>query len=218
MRYDGGMLYVYTGTDREKSRAAMNAAVEKSGLKIVRITDAHSLDDVRAGLQGAGMFGEQWAVVLDGVLCNDDLSRTVLGMMPVMKSSPDEFFILEEKMDAVTKKTVGKYAEKIEVFDLPGGKKKDSGIFVLADALKRGDKKTLWVEYQRALARGDVPEAIHGVLFWGAKDMFLKSRPTERGRASRLIASLAELPHEARRRGCDLEYALERYVLGINKA
>ena len=32
-------------------------------------------------------------------------------------------------------------------------------------------------------------------------------------RAKKLIALLAELPHETRRRGVELEYALERFVL-----
>jgi hypothetical protein len=70
--------------------------------------------------------------------------------------------------------------------------------------------------------RDEAPEAIHGVLFWGAKDMFLKSLPAgrqdasaEHERAGTLVAELSELPHEARRRGFDLEYALERYILSV---
>lgn len=48
--------------------------------------------------------------------------------------------------------------------------------------------------------------------------MFLKSSGAARMRASQRIAELAELPHEARRRGYDLEYALELYLLTINKS
>jgi hypothetical protein len=47
--------------------------------------------------------------------------------------------------------------------------------------------------------------------------MFLKSRvgSPERTRGAALIASLAELPHDSRRRGEDLEYALERFLLTV---
>ena len=36
-------------------------------------------------------------------------------------------------------------------------------------------------------------------------------------RGGKLVAELAALPHEARRKGFALEYALERYILGFNK-
>ena len=45
--------------------------------------------------------------------------------------------------------------------------------------------------------------------------MLIKSKEgtPESNRAKKLIAELAELPHEARRNNFDLEYALERFVL-----
>ena len=64
------------------------------------------------------------------------------------------------------------------------------------------------------IAKGGAPEAIHGVLFWGAKDAFLKSGGTD-ARIRQLVADLAALPHEARRRGEDMEYALERFILCV---
>jgi hypothetical protein len=74
------------------------------------------------------------------------------------------------------------------------------------------------VGYQRALLRDEAPEAIHGVLFWGAKQALLAARGAkDMERPKRLVAELAELPHEARRKGFGLEYTLERYILGLNK-
>ena len=95
-------------------------------------------------------------------------------------------------------------------------KKADGGttVFRLADALRAGNKKALWVGYQRELQHGAAPEALHGVLFWAAKDMVLKSSGSaQKSHAKNLIAELATLPHEARRQGEDLEYALERFIL-----
>ena len=212
------MLYLYTGTDRKKSRAEMNAAVARASkhADVVRITDANSIEDLSAALQGGGMFGGKRTVVLDGVFANEEMRSAVLAAISGFKASGDIFLILEEKVDAQTRRAIEKYAEKSERFDAAKGKREE-GIFALAMALKRGDRKSLWVGYQRALARDEAPEAIHGVLFWGAKDMCLKARTgsIEQKRAKMLVAQLAELPHEARRRSVEFEYALERYILGL---
>jgi len=190
------------------------ALFEKRGMGTMRISDANSVDDLRASLRSGGMFTTERIVILEGVLENDEMRGILIAELPTLKSSTDHFFMLEEKPDAATRKLVEKHAEKFERFD--AGKKSDGGttIFALANALRAGNKKALWVGYQRELLNDAAPEAIHGVLFWAAKDMFLKSRSdSDKTRAKKLIANLTELPHEARRRGEDLEYALERFVL-----
>jgi DNA polymerase III delta subunit len=207
------MYYFFTGTDTEKLREKMSAAVEKAAGKarIVRITDAHSLDDLDATLQGPGLFGEERVLVLDNVTLSDVLRERLLNSLPRIAESGERFFVLETDVDAVTRKTIEKYAEKTERLDA-GKKAKDNSIFGLANALQRGQKKELWVGYQRELMKGSAPEAIHGTLFWAAKQAILRSH-TEKNRA--LVAVLAELPHEARRKGFDLEYALELFVLSV---
>ncbi len=210
------MLYLYTGTDRKKARTEMNASVKsagKRGTRVVRISDANQPADLRTVLSSGSMFAEERIVVLDGVLANDEMRAELLTSLAAMRDSSEAFFVLEEKPDAATRKQVEKYAEDSKRYDAPA-KKRGGDIFAMAHALKRADKKALWVNYQRQLAENAAPEAIHGVLFWAVKDMFMKSgAAADQKRAKKLIAELAELPHEARRRGEELEYALERFVL-----
>ena len=204
------MLYFFTGTDTERARNAMSAALAKAKQKnVLRITDAHSAADLEAALGGAGMFGEKRVVVLDSVLGNEELRERLLARLKGTSASEDMFLMLETAVDADTRKSVEKYAEKTERFDVPK-KERDNSIFSLANAFQRGQRKELWVGYQRELLKGSAPEAIHGTLFWAAKQAFLRS-DTPRSRT--LVARLAELPHEARRKGIDLEYALEHFVL-----
>ena len=214
------MLHFYSGTDRTKARTALNKGIEKvKGARIVRITDANAPEDLKSALQGGGMFVEKRAVVFEGVLENEAMRQAVLENLLTMKSSEESFFMLEEKPDAATRKTIEKYSEVFEKFDAPKNADGGTTIFALANALRAGDKKALWVGYQRELLNDAAPEAIHGVLFWAAKDMMLKSRSeSEKSRAKKLIATLTELPHEARRQGEDLEYALERFVLSVAHA
>lgn len=208
------MLQVIYGSDGQKVHEKVREVLGCFDGSVVRITDVHTESDVRAYVGGRGMFDAKCAVVFDGVATRKELWEIVLDNAAALAESEDVFVVCESSLDAASKKVLSKHAASVEMFDLPK-EKKQSDIFAMANALKRGDKKTLWVEYQRALARGDAPEAIHGVLFWGAKQMALAARPLQ-GRAAHLLASLAELPHEARRRGFELEYALEKWVLGIN--
>lgn len=213
------MLYFYTGTDRQKARDEMNkkvAHVVKNNVRIVRITDANTVFDLASVLQGGGMFREHRVVILEGLSANEDMFAMMKSALEMMRTSHEHFFIFEEKPVAETRKTIQAYAKKSERFDA-SKPKDDKSIFSLANALKRADKKALWVSYQRELVKGSAPEAIHGVLFWGAKQMVLSARPgsAEYHRAARLVEKLAELPHEARRNNMPLEYALERFALSV---
>jgi hypothetical protein len=205
------MMYLYIGTDREKARAKMNADVAKAAkdAEIIRITDANSLDDLRAALRGGGMFASKRVLVFENANANPDMRELLLEALE--KGISDPVFIFEEKLLVAEKRRYEKHAEKVEKFDAPK-KERDGSIFAIANALRAGDKKALWVSYMQEIAKGGAPEAIHGVLFWGAKDALLKSGGKDT-RTRRLVAELAALPHEARRRGEDLEYALERFAL-----
>lgn len=210
------MIHIYLGTDREKARSKMNATIEKVAKKaeVVRITDAHTVADLKAALQGGGMFGGRRVLVFEGVCANLDLCEVFLERLEGLSKSDEDVFIFESKPLADLRKKLEKYAESVEKFDAPA-KERDASVFAMANALRKRDKKTLWVAYMREIAKDNAPEMIHSVLFWAAKDMFLKAGrdAAVRERAASLVASLAELPHEARRRGEPMEYALERFVL-----
>ena len=211
------MIHLFLGTDREKARSKMNVAVEKVAKKatIVRITDAHTTQDLSAALQGGGMFGGKRVLVFEGVCVNPELCEIFLEALERLSKSDEDIFVFEEKPLADLRKKLEKYAETTEKFDAPK-KDRDSSIFAIANALRSAEKKALWVSYMREIAKDSAPEAVHGVLFWAAKDMFLKSSDAAaKKRAAGFVASLAELPHEARRRGEDLEYALERFLLAV---
>lgn len=213
------MLYFFSGTDRAKVRKTVDAAAKKETKgAVVRVTDTHGLADLEAALQGGGMFAlsgaaGKRAVILDTVLGNEVLRERLMKELPVLRDSSDAFFVIEEKPDAATRRAIEKYAETSEKFDA-AKRQEDKSIFALGNALKRGDKKALWVGVVRETIGGKPPEATHGFLFWAAKQMLLSARTdTDRARARKMVAELAELPHESRRRGFDLDYALELFVL-----
>ena len=150
-------------------------------------------------------------MVLDSVVSGggtDERAR-VLEALAAMAAALDTYVLVEAALDAATRKQIEKYAEKSERFDVPKTHE-DKTIFALANALQRGDKKALWVGLMREYAKGSAPEAVHGLLFWGAKQLCLRE---DSPRARALVSRLALLPHTARRAGEDVGYALERFAL-----
>lgn len=205
------MLYFYSGTDTDKLRAKLHATLKKLGSDPIRVTDAHAIADLEAALQGGGMFATgKRVVVLDSVLGNAEMSEIVLARLNMLAKSEDIYVLVAGEVNAATRKQIEKHADTSEKFDSLKAKKAET-IFALANALQNGKKKDLWVGYRREIAEGKSPESIHGVLFWAAKQQLLRN-PTD-NRAQKLVATLAELPHEARRAGFDMEYALEHFVL-----
>ncbi len=206
------MLFLYSGTDTERSRTRLNIELEEkvAQVELFRITDAHTLNDLEAALMGGGMFGGARVVVLDSTLTHEDMRAIVLERLPQLKASTDVFYIYEGAIDTPTRKQIEKFAEKSEKYDATKSAVKES-IFNLVRPLQDGKKKDLWVAYQKEIHAGKAPEAIHGILFYAAKDALLRKPSDER--AKKLVATLAQLPHEARRSGFDLEYALEHFVL-----
>ena len=216
-----GMLYLIYGTDREKVRSSLAKALapyEKKGTRTVRITDAHQSADLESALMGPGLFGEKQVVVFEGVIGgnNVEMSARLVTALPALQKSDDDFYLTEGALLADMRKVVEKHAEKAERFDTKSAKEYPT-VFGLADALARGDKKALWVGLMHEYEKGNAPEAIHGVLFWGVKKQVSSARDTQSSlRARRLMKELVALPHDARRRGEDLSYALERFALSLS--
>src|SRR3989344_635309 len=172
------MLHFFSGTDRDTARGAMNAEIERaakeSKTEVLRISDANTQEDLRAALQGPGMFGATRILVLEGVCANEEMLPTMLETLPRLSRSGESVFLYEEKPNADLRRKIENYSETRVRHDAPG-KGKDNTIFTLAGALAKGDRKTLWVGYQRALARGGRGEGIlGGLFFWAHKNVFFR--------------------------------------------
>jgi DNA polymerase III delta subunit len=112
-------------------------------------------------------------------------------------------------------------------------------IFDLADAYAKGDKRTAWSEYEKAMRNGSAPEEIHGTLVWAAKSLWLSHnfdettnmamgvKPFVYRKFSKfgaawnkeaLLVALSELKHiyhKAHRGEGDLEILLEQHILSL---
>lgn len=216
------MLYVFGG-DAKRSRARMRAALESllrraPHAHVMRITDEDvEQADVEALLAMQGLFYAKRVVVFDNALTEKAAQEKIFPRLKEMAASAHIFFILEEALKPDMRKHFIAHATKVELVEHHETKEKYTADWSATNALERRDGNALWVAVLKSLLGGASPEQVHGQLFWKAKQMVLERRfrGWNEAAAKELLGTLAELPHEARRRGIEMEYALEQFALEI---
>ena len=235
------MIYVYWGSDTKRTGDALMGAVTKLRTRvpdahIERITDEVEVLDLESFLVSAGLFHAARVVILDGVFANSEHKKEIMENLKELAASEHVFFIREEKLLAAELKKLETHAKAVVQHEVRGGAKKEPfNTFSVADALLSKDKKQLWLRLSEAFRKGSEAEELHGILFWGAKNLALAMTSKDAAdsglnpfvykkakaalskftmsEVKALVAVLAELPHKARREGVELEYALELFAL-----
>ena len=183
------MLYVYHGTDGEKSRKGAKALIDtllkKRPDAVLHRLDAEAVLTVNFGeLAGSqGLFSSNFIIYLDNSLLTDEQKDKVVEALPQIKDSTNVFVILENK---ITKELLGKlekYATKVTQAEQAEkklnkqerlaaiGEKLDFG--EVTEALGKRDKKTLWALFAYGLEKEVPAEEMHGMFFWQVRTMIV---------------------------------------------
>ncbi len=184
------MLYLFYGTDADRVRAKVGEVIEK--LKTKR-PDA-SVFSFNPESWSAGQFEEMIgaqtlfagkSIILGRELLGFSLAAEfILKHVDEIQESENIFFLQEGelKKDIVSK--IEKKAEKVQEIGVKAkaGKPRDAyNIYAFSDALGDRDRKGLWIEYQRALHAGLVPEELFWKCTWQIKNMLLATRGSRAG-------------------------------------
>ncbi len=235
------MFYAIIGNDRAKALEKLDTLTEGLSRRydepsIVRITpedlESGRLEEY-AGAQD--LFHDKIVIVLDELL--EEADGSVAEKIADFAQSENIFIVLQSKPKAELKKKIERHAEKVEIVELPKGKKESFDVFAFTDALGRRDRKNAWVLYQKARATGAEEEQLHGMLFWIVKGMLLASASKNakesglspfvfskahsfaknytREELLTLSHELVRLYHDARRGEHELPVALEQFILSI---
>ena len=200
-------------------RATLNALIKRAPFAhTIRITNEDTEHvDVKNLLDTQGLFYTKRIVVFDNALAEKNAQKKITPHLKAMAKSEHVFLILEESPSDDLRKQLITHATKSDMRDSEKEEKEHKADWSVANALEARDSKKLWLALARAFVEGIAPEQMHGQLFWKAKQMILErqSRKWNEVDAKRLVGVLAELPHEARRRGLEMEYALERFALNL---
>lgn len=233
------MIYLFYGTDVEKTRAkafewVAKARAKEPNLAYVRLareelSDA-ALED--AALSG-GLFVSRLLVLIDDPFpaaraTSEDEGNEEVNTGSVLEDhlaaladSDNAIIILAPKLPAAKAKKLAAKAKMEYKYDKPVSREVERGFNSnLVNALGARSREKLWLEINRALFAGDAPEMLHGLLHWKARDLMEKGsaggrtawKPQE---ARALSLSLIELLQNSRRGGLDLALSLERFALSV---
>ncbi len=142
------------------------------------------------------------------------LSVSTLGKKDaqVFHESPTLFILEEIALSSEHKKTLqGVVGEKLIIENHPIKKdKKEFDAFALINALKKGDRKELWLTY-RSLVGRESPEALMGILLWGIRKASLEGPKKEMYK--KMYSTIMGAYSRARLHNIPLEYLLEKTLL-----
>lgn len=222
------MLYLFYGSDIEKTRAkafewVAKARAKEPELTYVRLAREELSDASLADAESAGsLFVKRLLVLLDdpfpkasdeegvgtGSLVEDHLDALV--------ASDNAIVIVAPKLPAAKAKKLAAKAKMAYEFNARAVEEARGFNAGLVNALASRSREKLWTEVNRALRQGDAPEMLHGLLHWKARDLMEKdSRSWSPEESRKLSLSLIELLQNSRRKGLDLAESLERFALSL---
>lgn len=215
------MIYFFTGSDVHKVRAKafqwVTAARTKAPDAHYTRMNADSLteESLRDALVAQGLFYSKTLVVLDDPFATAESADMVLGLLSELAESQNIIAIIAPKLLAARAKKVEAKSEK--VFTIDAAAKPSRGFnSALVNALGARDGKILWKEIVKAYRLGDVPEMVHGLLHWKARDLMQKGGRGWTPEEARLLSrNLILLVSDSRGRDIPLDLALERFALGL---
>jgi DNA polymerase III delta subunit len=216
------MIYLFHGSDANKVRAKafqwILAARDKAPDAVYMRIEASEMtpESLSNALSAQGLFFSKTLVLLDDPFSETESGELVLEMLKSLAASDNPVAILAPKLLAARLKKIEPHTAK--VFEINATEKKPARGFNsgLVNALGAKDGAALWKEIVKAQRLGDVPEMIHGLLHWKARDMMQKgSARWSAPEARRLSRRLIELVSESRNGNLELSLALERFALSL---
>lgn len=218
------MIYFYYGTDINKGLTKSNELIDslrkkKPDASFFKIdSDNFDQNTLQEYIGGQGLFSNKYIVFLDRLCEKKDIKDQFIDYLKEISESENIFILLEGKLDKATITKIEKKAEKSQEFALAEKKEKETfSAFALADAFGQRNKKDAWVLYRNAIDKGEAVEALHGMLFWKVKTMLLNSifGVYSKEELIFLADKLITIYHESRRGGCELEIAMEKFLIEI---
>lgn len=215
------MIYLFHGSNVGKVRAKAFQWVAATRAKVpdafyVRFAaEAVSEEALTEAMGMQGLFFSKTLIVLDDPFTKDESAQVVLALLTDLAKSPNAVAIVAPKLLAARVKKIAALAEKVFVEDAVARPARgfNSG---LVNALAAKDGAALWKELMRAYREGDVPELLHGLLHWKARDLMQKGgRGWTREEARILSRDLILLLSDSRGRDLPLAEGLERFALSL---
>lgn len=238
------MIYLLYGNDRAKVREKLSSLLKtlfakKPDASLIRVSvDEFAKTPLQEYVGVQGLFETKAIIVFDTLLSAPEHKTAIMEYLPELRESSNVFILLEDELDKKTLLLLTEHAEKVQEFSAPKKAATSAfNIFALPDAVGERNKKKAWVTYEIGKMHNVSSEEMHGMLFWGVKNMILSQEaksakdaglsPFVYQKASRfsknyspdelhgLSKGLMELYHKARRGEGTFDIMLEKFILSL---
>jgi DNA polymerase III delta subunit len=216
------VIYLFHGSDTNKVRAKafqwVAAARAKAPDAYYTRLDAGSTsaEALQEALMAQGLFFSKTLVLVDDPFSDADAGEAVLESLAALATSPNAVIILAPKLLTTRLKKIEPHVEKAYEINVVEKKAARGFNSVLVNALADRNRAKLWLEITKARRQGDVPEMIHGLLHWKARDLMQKGgRGWSAEESRKLSRDLIELLSDSRSGELSLDLSLERFALSI---
>lgn len=175
------MLFVYTGTDYQKSNKVAEQLVvglqaKQPDAELVTI-QTDNIDELISQLSALandqGLFFAKSIVSMGRLLPDKDIEKALKSLIPTLSESPSVFIWSEPDLNKTWIKLLEKHDSKVTVSGVSAGKGYDASVFASAKALLAGDRQKLWLEIKSLQENGVDPENIFGTLWWQVKTLII---------------------------------------------
>lgn len=232
------MLTVFYGNDQIKVRSEAHKYIDslvKTGQTVVRIeSDNYEAGQLLNLSSATVLFGVSPIYLIDTLSNQADSYEELLETLESLATSTENFVVIEKDLNASDKKHFAKQTDNLNEYKKAGVETRFN-VFAMAEALVNKDKRQLWVLLQEAKRNGLSAEEIIGTLWWQLKTLRLatltksaeeagvKDFPYNKakralknfkdGEIESLSFKLLNLYHDGHRGECDIDLALEEWVL-----
>jgi hypothetical protein len=216
------MLYLFHGSDssaaRSKAFAWVAAARAKAPDAYYAKLDSETLSEnaLAESLSTQGLFFSKTLLLIDDPFSKASSSEIIFVNLEELASSQNAIAIVATKLLATQLKKLEPHLAKVFVHEKKSAAASRGFNSALVNALGNKNGPALWMEIQKAYRQGDVPEMVHGLLHWKARDMMQKGNGAwSYPGARKLSVDLIELVAQSRDGSLPLGPSLERFALSI---
>jgi DNA polymerase III delta subunit len=207
------MITLIYGNDTKSKSIEINK-ISKGVIPLVIPTKQISKDLVLSYASQSSLFGDKQTIVMDNALNESDVVFDD-ELLQILKDSETQFIFNEDAITATELKKYKKYFDKEIKHELEKVVVKKGNPFDIANAFGAKDKIKAWTLYVSIIEGGEAPEAVAGMLFWKIKTLLsgYSPKPFTKDELLNASAELVDIYHKAHRGECDMEQALEQFIL-----
>jgi DNA polymerase III delta subunit len=206
------ITFIYGSDTKSKNK---EIAKISSGIVPLILPAKHITTDIITSYASqSSLFGDKQVIVLENPLTESDIVFDD-NLLKTLSNSETQFIFNEDTFTATELKKYKKYFDNEIKFDLAKVVAPKANPFELANAYGNKDKIKAWTLYLSATEGGEVPEAIAGMLFWKIKTLLsgYSTKPFSKEELLHASSKLIDIYHKAHRGECDMEQALEQFIL-----